>query len=98
MERLIIVKNVDGIGICRGFLEKDNRANELTLHESFQLSRYKTQPQCKLYPTIFLPLLDLLIQVMVFFKVACASFKNISLMPTHKLVSLIGYWLTFDIM
>jgi hypothetical protein len=42
--------------------------------------------------------LDLLIQAMVFCKVACASFNNTSFMPTHKLVSLTRYWQTFDIM
>jgi hypothetical protein len=98
VERLIVVKNVDGVGICKGFLEKDNHANKSSFHESFQLSRCDPNLNVNFIPIFFTIIVDLLIQVMVICKVACASFKNISFMPTHKLVSLIGYWQTFDIM
>jgi hypothetical protein len=36
----MVITNVDGIDIFKGFLEKDNIFNKLNLYKGFQLSRW----------------------------------------------------------
>jgi hypothetical protein len=96
VDRLHAKIDVDSISIFKVFLEEDNCINKLGFHRHDELSRFYLASM-HILSHFCLPLLDYLVESMVFYRVECTSFNNTSFMPTQNLVSIVVYCHAFNI-